>query len=217
MYVTATVFLAAVLALTGLTCLVLALRWSSAPHGTAGRASHAPAEPDTRTELQEDIGLLNVEHEVREAVARVAADRESTGTWIDLAVQPGLWVRADTGTVRAMLMELLLCAMRDASCRRVLLSAVQQSGRVRIAVTDDGLAATTESRAYELRHIGDLVALQGGSMQIDVYPDQGTTVALGLPIPHVTGRPTTVADRFDARRPACQPADWPQTVPAGDL
>ena len=92
-------------------------------------------------------------------------------------------MRTNRSSLRAALTDVVGCALRDPSCGRVLLAATRQAGRVRIAVTDDSIATPKTAREAMLRWVSETIALQGGSMHIDVRPGEGTTVALHFPIP----------------------------------
>ncbi len=204
----------------GICGLVLLIGWSRRPFFVAAALTTPDPGPSAIPEADGISQDLDVEGEVRAAVARAAAVASRNLTRVEIAVQSGLAVRFSPTAVRAALDGLVTSALGDPSCGWVLLSAARQAGWVRIAISDDAVATATTVREATLRHVGSLVAMQGGSMQIDVRPGEGTTVALRLPVPlapviHRTG--SNHEDRSDAREPPPEPAVRPQSVQTGDL
>lgn len=220
-YVTGTLFLAAIIALVGAGCLVVALSWNrrSQPAWQT-RQDALPSDSQMHTDGDD----IDVEKEIRDAVAGVAA-ATSHKARVVIAVRPGLTVRVDPFPLRSLLTDLILCAIRDPSCAKVLMSALLQPGSLRIVVSDDGTVAATSTREGELRHTSQLVAMQGGSMQIDVHPGEGTTVAIRLPLSPVIAsmdeppleHAVVLEKRQYAGRPPTESVVRPQPVQAGDF
>jgi hypothetical protein len=135
--------------------------------------------PDDRTGGGADLDL---ETELRAAATGMAAILAGKHARITIAVRPGLRVRTSPSALRAVLHDVLYQAVIDAASH-VLLAAASEPGRIRIAVTDNGRAVTPLGRESVLRGAAAMLAMQGGSMQIDRHPGEGMTVALHLPVP----------------------------------
>jgi hypothetical protein len=220
-YATATLVLALLLALAGAACLTLAMTWH---RPAAVRPTRLAPSRVLSPQFQAPplVGALDVECELREAVRHVANDTIGQDVRFELAVQPGLRLKADPGTLRSVVLSLLRGAVRDGRCQSILISAMRQSGRVRIAVSDDAPEAATRKREAELRDASQMIALQGGSMQIEAHSDGGTTVALRLPVPHgpvlqPSARPAADVEPLHARPRTHQPSVRSEPVQVGDF
>ncbi|MEI7712365.1 MAG: hypothetical protein WCI94_13075 [Rhodospirillales bacterium] len=158
---------------------------------------------------------LNVEAELRAAAAEIVPLLVQNRTRIDVAVRPGLTLRANRSALREILHAVLRRALQDAATEQLLLTAAPEPGRVRIAITDDAQATATAARQAALRDAAALLAIQGGSMHIDVRPGQGTIVALYWPAPlsPVASRES----RSNARDTPEQPALRPEPIQIGDF
>jgi hypothetical protein len=133
----------------------------------------------------------------------------SKHTRITIAVKPDLRLRANQSALRGILHDVLYQAVLDAS-GQVLLSAAPEPGRVRIAVTDNSRTVTAAAREAALRGAAAMLAMQGGSMHIEVYPGEGMTVALHLPVP--LAPVIDHENRPHARNPAEKPALRPKPI-----
>jgi two-component system, cell cycle sensor histidine kinase PleC len=100
---------------------------------------------------------------------------------LELAVQPGLAVRADPRALREILGDLVRRGIEQSPCGRVLLAAAHVGGRVQITVSDDGRQIDRAAQASRLRPAQRLAALQGATMDFDVRKGQGTTVVVRWP------------------------------------
>ena len=210
-YVTASFVFSMLLASAGLCCLLVTAGWRRRP-------GPPPAAPPAGDSSQ------NMEAVLRAAAEHAASLAGRHTARIDIAVRPGLTLPTNAAALRAILTDMVLCALRDAPCGRVLLSAAPMAGRMRIAVSDDGLATARAVREAALRPASERAALQGGSMRIDTHPGQGTTVALHLPLPlapvvsrAVVHQDWAGEDRSDARDTPPEPVVRPQPVQAGDF
>lgn len=115
---------------------------------------------------------------------------------LEMAIQPGLAMVGDQRAFRETLGELARSAIEQAPCGCVLLTAARVGCRVHVSVLDDGPGADTATRLTRLRHAQLLVALQGGSLEINARPGEGTTVIVRLPGSD-PGVSVTEADRLD--------------------
>jgi signal transduction histidine kinase len=155
-------------------------------------------------------GVLDVAAEVRDVLAQLAAEAARHLVRLEFAVQPELSVHADRLALRAVLSELVGNAVEHAPGGRVLVSAVRLGGRVQIAVIDDGAGPEAALQEAALREVAQVVALQGGTIDVEVHPGEGTTVLVRLPEPADTGRASGEASA--PQQPAERPAASPQAV-----
>jgi signal transduction histidine kinase len=151
-------------------------------------------------------GELDVATELRDALAQMAGEAAAHMVQLEFAVQPDLSVHADPLALRMVLSELVGSAMRHAPGGRVLVSATRLGGRVQIAVIDDGAGPEAAVQQAALREVAELVALQGGTMDVEAHAGEGTSVVVRLLEPAAAGRPPG-----DAAMPQqAQRADGPQ-------
>ncbi len=155
-------------------------------------------------------GVLDVATEARDVLGRMAAEAAGHLVQLEVAVQPDLSVHADRLALRTVLSDLVGNAMRHAPGGRVLLSAIRLGGRVQIAVIDDGAGPEAAVQEAALREVAQLVALQGGTLDVEAHPGKGTTVLVRLPESAGTGR--AHGEARPARQPADQPAASPQAA-----
>ena len=146
-----------------------------------------------------DVAL---DRELRTAAAQALGEAAPCVARMEFAVREGLMLRTNRAAFRAALTEVVACALRDPSCGRVLLVATRQIGRVRIAVTDDCVATAKTAREAALRSVSETVAMQGGSLHVEVRPGEGTTIALHFPIPLAA-----IAHRINRRRDVAEEAE----------
>src|SRR5262245_11165215 len=129
-----------------------------------------------------EAGTLDVAAEAREVLHSFEGRAAQLLVALDIAVQPGLVVRADRRAFREILSDLLTHAIEQAPCGRVLLGAARSGGRVQISVVDDGPVADRTLRASQLRSAQRLAALQGATMEIRARAGSGTTTVLRLSV-----------------------------------
>jgi anti-sigma regulatory factor (Ser/Thr protein kinase) len=150
---------------------------------------------------------LDVADEIRDVLQKMAFEASRHLVQLEFAVQPDLSVRADRLALHMVLSELLRKAVHHAPGGRVLLSATRLGGRVQIAVIDDGAGPDAAVQEAALREITQLVALQGGTVEVETHQGEGTTVLVRLPEPMETGRPATETPQ---QQPAESRAPSPQ-------
>ena len=175
MYVAGTI-LVSLFAAVGANGLVLAV-------GRSRQRSRRYGESPPPSDVLDDGPDVVLDQELRTAAAQARGEAAPRVARMEFAVREGLMLRTNRSALRAALTEVVGFALRDPSCGRVLLAATRQAGRVRIAVTDDSVATAKTAREAALRGASETIAMQGGSLHIDVRPGEGTTVALHFPIP----------------------------------
>lgn len=116
------------------------------------------------------------------------------GVRLEMAVQPNLWLHINHASLQAVLVELIGHAARQTPNGRVLTTGARLGGRVQISVMDDGIAVPEPVQQAALRAVMEVIALQGGTLEIEAVPDEGSVLTVRLP-----PAPDTVAP---ARAPA---------------
>ena len=127
--------------------------------------------------------LLDIEREALGAIRQVESFATRRRVRLEIAIQPGLTVQADPRGFHRTLVCLLENAIGHAPGGKVLVGGMRHGGRIQIAVLDDGQGPNRLEQAADLRSVEGIVALQGGTLQIESRPGQGTLVVLRLPEP----------------------------------
>jgi signal transduction histidine kinase len=78
--------------------------------------------------------------------------------------------------------EALTNVQKYAGAREVRLTAVADTDRLRLAVSDDGVGGADPSAGSGLRGLADRLAAIGGELEIDSPPGGGTRVSVSIPI-----------------------------------
>ncbi len=166
----------------------LVLVWSATGRGGHGEASadqEAPVttSPPAPVTLRQSAGsmALAVEQEARSVLQELSPAAREGLVRLEIAVQSGLEVRADPRVYRDVLAGLLRHAIAQAPGGRVLLTAARHGGRVQVAVVDDGAGSDPRAQQSSLRDSERLIALQGGTLEINSRPGEGTTVVARWP------------------------------------
>ena len=149
--------------------------WNAAP---CESGPGAPREPLT---VSFGSSLLDVEFEAREALRQVDGLAAGNRVRLQIAIQSDLAVRADPHGFRRALIEMLENAIGHSPCGKVLVGGTLHGGRVQIAVLDDGHGPDRLAQEAALRTAERIVALHGGTLQIETRPGQGTLVVMRLP------------------------------------
>ncbi len=77
----------------------------------------------------------------------------------------------------------MLSAINAAPGGEVLVTAATLGSQLHIRITDDSPETDQPGREIALRQTGALIALQGGSIVVEVRTGRGTTVTIRLPVP----------------------------------
>jgi len=127
-----------------------------------------------------ESGVMDVAAEANEVLGRFESLAAQQLVALEVAIQPGLTVRADRRAMREILSDIVARAIDCSPCGRVLLGAFRTNSRVHITVSDDGSGIDRDLQASRLRSAEHLAALQGATLEIDAYEGQGTTVVLRM-------------------------------------
>ncbi|MBV8869011.1 MAG: HAMP domain-containing histidine kinase [Acetobacteraceae bacterium] len=139
-----------------------------------------PSEP---TPLRLAAERLDAERELVSIVQDIAGLAAERLVRLESAIQPDLTLWADKAALRQMLAAPLRAAVARSPGGRVLLGAGRHGGRVQVSVLDDGLPADRAVQEAALRDAARLVALHGGTLEVNVRANAGTTVVIRLPEP----------------------------------
>jgi hypothetical protein len=134
---------------------------------------------------------LELEPEVRAAADSIAGLARENSVRLELAVDPRTTVRVDPIVLGTVLRSLIGTAARSTFSGQVLVTAVTLGTQMHIRIVDDGRGADQTSREIDAREAGEMIALQGGSVAVEVKSGQGTTVTIRLPLP---GSPTDLSE-----------------------
>jgi hypothetical protein len=134
--------------------------------------------------------VLDIAVEATKLMLQLESVAAQTCVALEVAVEQGLAVRANSRVLREILTDLVTDAIGQTPCGRVLLAAAHVGGRLQITVSDDGMKADRALRAIRLRSAQQLAALQGATMDIQARPGEGTTVVLRLPAAKADRQPT---------------------------
>jgi hypothetical protein len=205
-------FASALMGLSAVTCGTLLLGgWRQRQRQLAGPAGGEPTAaapaPFALARSPFASGDLDVAAELRHVLVHMAAQAGCHLVQLEFAAQPDLTVHADRLALHAVLSELVGSAMHHAPCGRVLLSAIRLGGRVQIAVIDDGDGPAAAVQEAALRDMAQLVALQGGTIDVESRRGEGTTVLVRLPEPMGTASTPETRKPLPAERFAAPSAD----------
>lgn len=156
----------------------IALRMSSARRGDLTQ-QHTEEVFDLRRAplAAESVDVETMLGSVFEALRAEAQRRLTT---IRVATPEGLLVRVDPAAFRHALGMLVRAAIDLSPCAAVLVTARPHGGRVEISVLADGPAEGEELLRTRLRDAETIVALHGGTVEIDLRPD-GAVLRVRLP------------------------------------
>lgn len=135
-------------------------------HGGCGVAEHEPAASGT-------------EGVIRLAVAAVAGT-PGVEARFEIACQPGVGFRGDDQSLRTVVMTMARHAA-EAGADRVLVTCAHKAGRLRVGVAATGVSADPGAHEGALRAVSELLALQGGGLEIAGRPGQGVLLAAFWP------------------------------------
>jgi hypothetical protein len=118
------------------------------------------------------------------ALARLTAVIARQSVTVDVAARAGLRVRMRGALLADVLEELLTVAVQVAPASRLLLTAVEDGGRVDIGITDDMPGGDAALRLGRIATLTERLKLRGDSLVVHVRPNEGTTMTLRLAGPN---------------------------------
>jgi len=139
--------------------------------------------PSGHAPLRLEAERLDAERELVSAVQDIVGLAAERLVRLEAAIQPDLTIWADKAALRRMLAAPLRAAVARSPGGRVLLGAGRHGGRVQVSVLDDGPPTDRAVQEAELREAARLAALHGGTLEVNVRANAGTTVVIRLPEP----------------------------------
>jgi hypothetical protein len=169
-------------ALVVMLCVVIALAaWRRGQHSPQ---REGPPPLDVQRWLEVAVlqrGVLDLATEAEAVLESLQSVAMRQRVRLEMALEPGLAIMGDQRAFRETLAEIARGAIQQSPCGCVLLTAARTGGRVHASVSDDGPGTDKAMRLRRLRDVRRLVALQGGCLEINVRPGEGTTVTVHLP------------------------------------
>lgn len=136
-----------------------------------GESARQTVAPDGQT----DVGWA-----LRTVLDRLAPLLATQSVRVEAAVPPNLTGRMRGPVLMELLEAFLTAAIQAASGGRILVTAALYGERIYIAVSDGRPQADVAVRQRVLRALTERVALAGASLDLDIRPDEGTTMVLRI-------------------------------------
>jgi len=158
---------------------------SKQAHGfTAARVGHGlPLDPlwdEAEVDLSEPHTQADAGAALRLALKRLGPVMANHSVQAEVAAAFGLRVRMRVAVLADLLEEMLAATIHAAPASRILLTAAPQGEHVIICVTDDSPHADEDVRRAGVRGLMERVAMRGGALDVQVRPNEGTTMTLRL-------------------------------------
>ncbi len=176
-----------------------ALAYSRRPPGAMTEAGDDAREGDQRAAAFASE-TLDIAGTIQEVIDSLRTRARASWVKIGIAVGPGILVHVDPGALMMALRETLLTAIRDAPGGQVMVTAAVLGSQLHIRVTDDGMSADEVRRAALVRGAEAMIALQGGSIDVEARPGKYTTVTIRLPLPSCGGSTARAAKTIGVAR-----------------
>ncbi len=155
----------------------------------------------TMDEAPGTTALLEVRQETDSALRRLAGEAARQGVRLEVAIEPGLRVFMPRAGFRQVLDTIISHAIAQACGGKVMIGAMRHGGRIRLVILDDGVGADRMTQESRLRDVTQVVALQGGTVEITTR-HEGSVVAIRLP----EAASATTLPAAHAIREAAEPA-----------
>jgi len=139
-----------------------------------------PLWDESEIDPSDSIPMADAGAALRLALKRLAPVMANLSVQADVAASFGLLVRMRGAALADLLEEMLAAAIHAAPASRILLTASAHGARVSICITDDVPNADADVRRAGVRSLKERVASRGGALDVDVRPDEGTTMTLRL-------------------------------------
>jgi hypothetical protein len=199
-----TIWLAYIVAAFAASALFVAAGWRSRMSTEAGfaRSSAGIIHPPADASANPAPSTGDAAEAIRIALEHLGSLIQEQRARIDVAAEPGLFVRVRGEVLADMAAELLALGVRAGPGGRFLFTASRHAGRVDITLSDDCAAENAVLRRSQARTLAQHVALQGGSLEVITQPGQGTMMSIRLTC--ATDAPTGVAAPAVMREQAAQ-------------
>jgi hypothetical protein len=142
-----------------------------------------PVDPlwiEAELDLAEDRPQCDPGAALRLALKRLVPAMTDQRIHADVAASPGLMVRMRGAVLTDLLEEMLVATIHAAPASRLLLTTSLRGERISVSVTDDVPRADPHLRRAAIEALTQRVVMRGGTLDIDVHPDEGTTTTLRL-------------------------------------
>jgi hypothetical protein len=126
-----------------------------------------------------DQAISDAADVIRTTVERLMPMIHRQHVRLDLAAEPGHLIRLRPGLLADLLEEFIPLALHAAAGGHMLLTAAR-CGRVDIALSDDQPAHDASVRRSQARGLAQRVAMYGGTLDIAVRANLGTTMTMKL-------------------------------------
>jgi C4-dicarboxylate-specific signal transduction histidine kinase len=129
------------------------------------------------------VNVVDIVAELSTILSRLLPEARRQFSEVTTAIQPDLVAASDPAAFRQALTDLFEAALQRAPCGRIIVTAGRQGPRVAITVSDDGMVAGLHATESVLRGTSQLLAMQGGTLEIDMRPGEGTITTMRLFVP----------------------------------
>ena len=104
---------------------------------------------------------------------------------VELEVSVGRLAPALEAAVYFLCSEALTNAAKHAEATSVTIGVSQSSGRLLVAITDDGVGGADPAGGTGLRGLADRIEALGGRLSLESLPHQGTRLLAEIPVDRV--------------------------------
>lgn len=138
-------------------------------------------DPDGSVDQASADKMLDIAHEVRVVLQTFTKIAIQRGIRFETAIGSGLAIRMDQKRFRELLGAIATHVIYGSAGGRVLVGAMHHAGRLQVAFISDAEDSSQQAQQAELRPVEELASRQGGSIEVEVRPREGSTVLLRLP------------------------------------
>ena len=101
---------------------------------------------------------------------------------VELELSVGRLAPAIEAAVYFLCSEALANAAKHAQATRVTIGVTQPSGRLLVAIADDGVGGADPARGTGLRGLADRIEALGGRLSVESLPRRGTRLLAEIPV-----------------------------------
>jgi hypothetical protein len=181
-----TVWLIYFLAAVAASVIAISIGWRGQQTAAGERASRSDRLLDMSSpsaaalDNADDATISDVADVVRTTVERLFSTIQRQHVHLDLAAGPGLFIRLRPSLLADLIEEFVSLGLHAAAGGHMLLTAVRSGSRVDITLSDDLPADDVSQRQSQARELAQRIAMYGGTLDIAVRPNLGTTMTLKL-------------------------------------